>query len=126
MSTSTSTKMNDTLIIACCDPSAGLLASQFAVATGLRLIVLPRSSHKSIEMLREGLVHLAGLHLSTHNEPERNIQFIRSMFGTGNQTVRLARCQAGIAVKPSARLRSGRSAMKANLNWIGRESGSGA
>ena len=119
-------RATDTLVMACCDPAAGLLASQFAAATGMRLIVLPRSSRQSIEMLRDRLVHLAGLHLATLDEPEGNSQLILSALGTGYQTVRLARWQEGVVFSRSAGFRSIGGMLKAKLRWIGRESGSGA
>lgn len=117
---------NDTLVMACCDPAAGILASQFAQMTGLRLIILPRSSRQSVEMLRQGLVHLAGLHLSTEDDPDRNALVVRESLGAGYQIVRLARWQEGIAVPPSTSIRSVRSAIRTKLNWVGREPGSGA
>ncbi len=115
-----------TLVIACCDPAAGLLASQYATATGMRLLVLPRSSRQAVEMLREGLVHMAGLHLSTSDAPEQNSQVVREALGDNCQMLRVARWQEGIAAMPAAKLRSVRGAMNAKLTWIGREPGSGA
>ena len=119
-------KATDTLVMACCDPAAGVLASQFAAATGLRLIVLPRSGRQAIAMLRDGLVHLAGLHLATQDEPEANFQTIRSALGTGFQSVRLAWWQEGVVFSRSAGFRSIGGMMKRKLRWIGREPGSGA
>jgi putative molybdopterin biosynthesis protein len=116
----------DTLVMACCDPTAGLLASQFAMATGLRLIVLPRSSRQAVVMLRDGLVHLAGMHLATHDEPDGNSQLIRGTLGAGYQSVRMAWWQEGVIVSQSAGFRSISGIMKKKLRWIGREPGSGA
>jgi putative molybdopterin biosynthesis protein len=116
----------ETLVIACCDPAAGLLATHFASVTGLRLLVLPRSSRQAVEMLRQGLVHMAGLHLATRDAPDRNVEVAREMLGGGFEMLRLARWQEGIAVAPTAKLRSVRAATKARLTWIGREVGSGA
>lgn len=121
-----SPRLGDTLVIACCDPAAGLLASQFAAATGLRMIVLSRSSGESVEMLRDGLVHMAGLHLSTRAEPQRNEEMVRTTLGAGFHMLRIAWWQEGIALKPTTRLRSVRDATRARLNWIGRQPGSGA
>ena len=123
---SRSANANETLVIACCDPAAGLLASQFAETTGLKMIVLPRSSHQAVEMLHNGLVHLAGLHLSTREEPEKNAKTIEAVLGKGFQSVRLARWQAGITLRPSTTLKTVRAVLKAKLNWVGREVGSGA
>lgn len=116
----------ETLVMACCDPAAGLLATQFASITGLRLLVLPRSSSQAMELLRQGLVHLAGLHLSTVDAPDRNEQLARETLGEGCRLVRLARWQEGIAIAPSTRLRSVRAVSLAKLTWVGREPGSGA
>lgn len=117
---------SETLVMACCDPAAGMLASLYAAETGLRLIVLPRSSRQAVAMLREGLVHLAGLHFSTGDEPERNSEVIRQELGMGYQSIRLSRWQEGIAVRPARRFRTVGSLLKTKLTWVGREEGSGA
>jgi len=116
----------ETLVIACCDPAAGLLASQFAQVSGLRMLVLPRSSGQALEMLRAGLVHLAGLHLSTKDEPERNATEARALLGEGFHMLRLARWQEGIVIAPTAQFRSVQQIMRSKVTWIGREPGSGA
>jgi putative molybdopterin biosynthesis protein len=116
----------DTLVLAGCDPAAGWLASQFAATTGLRLLVLPRSSRQSLEMLKNGLVHIAGMHFSTKDDPERNTNIARETLGPGYTMVRIARWQEGITLSPSKRLRSVGAVKRARLSWIGREPGSGA
>ncbi|WP_040592442.1 substrate-binding domain-containing protein [Schlesneria paludicola] len=117
---------DETLVMACCDPAAGLLASQFAAMTGLRLLVLPRASRQAVEMLRDGLVHLAGLHLSTREKPDRNVNLVRTTLGDDFQAIRLANWQEGIALEPSSSCRSIRSVLASKLTWVGREPGSGA
>lgn len=116
----------ETLVIACCDPAAGLLASQFAAVTGLRLLVIPRSSRQSLELLRLGQVHLAGLHLASDDFPLRNAEVAREALGANFQLVRIAHWQEGIAVTPTSRLSSVSAAQRARLTWVGRETGSGA
>ncbi|MGQ0636612.1 MAG: substrate-binding domain-containing protein [Planctomycetaceae bacterium] len=117
---------NETLVIACCDPAAGLLASQYAALSGLRLLVISRSSREAVEMLRNGLVHMAGLHLATGDKPDGNTRVVREALSERCELVRVANWQEGIAVSPAERLRSVNAARKAKLNWIGREPGSGA
>jgi len=114
-----------TLVLACCDPAAGYLASEYERVTGYRLLVLHRSSRQALEMLSEGKVHLAGLHLATDNDPERNAQLARSTVGNCH-LFRIAEWQEGIASPSSSRLRSARGAVKSKLRWVGREAGSGA
>ena len=115
-----------TLVIACCDPAAGLLASQFARETQLRMLILPHSSRQALELLKQGKVHAAGLHLSTRDDPQRNVDLVRRTLGSDYQLLRIARWQEGIAVAPSSRIRTIGEAAKAKLKWIGREPGSGA
>ena len=116
----------DTLVLACCDPAAGLLASQFHTVTGMRMIVISRSSSQSIEMLKEGVVHLAGLHFSTEEHPERNVEIVRDRLGSNFELIRLSQWQEGIALATDSSHRTVRSALSAKLTWIGREDGSGA
>jgi len=116
----------ETLVLACCDPAAGFLASLFQAATGMRLIIIPRSSTQSLELLRQGLVHMAGLHLSTADRPDQNADIVRTTVGNRYSLVRLAQWQEGIALSDSSRCRSVRSVLGAKLTWIGREEGSGA
>lgn len=116
----------ETLVLACCDPAAGLLASQFQAVTGLRMIVIPRSSSQAIEMLKEGVVHLAGLHYSTAECPDRNAEVIRNRLGSDFELIRLSRWQEGITLATGSSHRTVRSALSAKLKWIGREDGSGA
>ena len=54
----------ETLVIASCDPAAGLLASEIARQTPFRLIVLSRSSRAALGLLSEGVVHAAGVHFA--------------------------------------------------------------
>ena len=124
---STDSKLADeTLVMASCDPAAGLLATQFAATTGLRLLVIPRASRQAVEMLRDGLVHLAGVHHSTREHPARNGDLIREIFGEGGQMVRIAHWYEGIAIEAASGFRSVRSVLTSKLTWVGRESGSGA
>ncbi len=116
----------ETLVMACCDPAAGFLASQFATTTGIRLMILPRSSRQAVEMLHQGLVHIAGLHLATCASPGENEKAAGEILSDRFEMVRLARWQEGVALAPATDLRSLRSIRNAKLNWIGRESGSGA
>jgi molybdate-binding protein len=121
-----SSAMTDTLVMAGCDPAAGVLATQFAAATGLRLIVLERSSREAVDLLGRGLVHLAGLHLSTRESPNRNFDVVRDALGVDYQAIRLADWQSGVVSRSTADLRSLRSLSKSKLTWVGREPGSGA
>jgi putative molybdopterin biosynthesis protein len=122
----TSLAAGETLVIACCDPAAGLLASLFGRTSGLRLLVLARSSQQALDLMRRGLVHVAGLHFSTRDEPRQNAKVVRDKLGDGYQLLRMAGWQEGIAATPTLKLRSVQGALQSKLTWIGREAGSGA
>src|SRR5215471_4972578 len=53
-----------TLVIAGCDPLVGLLAHEMAARHGIRVLPLLRSSGDALDLLRQGLVHVAGIHLT--------------------------------------------------------------
>jgi molybdate-binding protein/DNA-binding XRE family transcriptional regulator len=115
-----------TLVMASCDPAAGLLAAEYARATGFRLLVFPRGGRAALELLRQKLVHVAGLHYSTEESPERNAETARTQFGGDCRLLRLAQWEAGIALASDDRSRSPESVARRPLRWAARESGSAA
>ncbi len=125
-SVGSASSVTQTLVVACCDPAAGLLASEYAHATGWRMLILHRSSRQALELLKEGKVHLAGLHLSTADDTERNAQVVRETLGSGYQLLRVAQWQEGITTVSSSRIKSIQGSARLRLRWVGREPGSGA
>jgi molybdate-binding protein/DNA-binding XRE family transcriptional regulator len=115
-----------TLVVACCDPAAALLASQYARASGYRLIALQRSSRDSLRLLAQGLVHAAGIHLSSGADPAGNRSAVREQLTGAACLLGVAHWQEGVALVPTSKTRSVRAALRARLVWVGREPGSGA
>ncbi|HKI19791.1 MAG TPA: substrate-binding domain-containing protein [Isosphaeraceae bacterium] len=115
-----------TLVMACCDPAAGLLAAELARAAGVRLIALPRSSRTALSLLGQGLLHVAGVHLTTAGQPGGNAGIIGRELGPGYTLLRAARWEEGITFAPGLSLSSVRGAVGSHLRWVGREEGSGA
>ena len=115
-----------TLVMASCDPAAGLLAALLARAADIRLIVLPRASRTALSLIGGGLVHVAGVHLTTAEQPGGNATIVRRELGAGYHLLRAARWEEGIAFASGLRLPSIREAVRTNLRWVGREDGSGA
>jgi molybdate-binding protein/DNA-binding XRE family transcriptional regulator len=115
-----------TLVTACCDPAASLLAAQYARVSGFRLIVLHRSSQQSLTLLGQGLVHTAGVHFATQEEPDRNVQMVRDTLGGGFRLLRVAGWQEGLTVAADSPVATVAAALRARLRWVGREPGSAA
>jgi putative molybdopterin biosynthesis protein len=115
-----------TLVMASCDPAAGLLATEYARASGFRLLVFPRGGRVALELLRQRLVHVAGLHFSTEAAPERNAAMAGETFSTDCRLLRLAKWQSGIALANDDRSRSAESVARRHLRWAAREPGSAA
>ena len=112
-------------MLAGCDPAVRLLESEFA-RSGFRLLALTRASRRALDLLRDRLVHVAGVHLSGNGGGHGNEAAVREALGSGYRLLRLARWQEGIALAPSLSIRSVRAALRSSLRWVGREEGSGA
>ncbi|RPI88909.1 MAG: XRE family transcriptional regulator, partial [Planctomycetaceae bacterium] len=117
---------SQTLVLACCDPAAGLLSAEYARTTDYRLLVVPRSSGAALDLLAEKRVHLAGVHLHGSGGEDGNAQAVRARLGTGYSLLHVARWQAGLVIGNGAAVRSVESALRGKLRWVGREPGSGA
>ena len=115
-----------TLVMASCDPAAGLLAAEYARASDFRLLVFPRGGHAALELLRQKLVHVAGLHYSTEEAPERYAETVRTQIGGEYRLLRVANWESGIVLASEDRSRSMESVARRGLRWAARESGSAA
>jgi molybdate-binding protein/transcriptional regulator with XRE-family HTH domain len=116
----------NTLVMASCDPAAGLLAHEVAATSELRLLVLNRSSREALDLLSRGLVDVAGVHLASAAAVDGNAAAIRSILGPGYSLVKVAAWQEGLAVGPRASASSVQRLLGSRLRWVGREAGSGA
>ena len=86
--------------MASCDPAAGLLAAEYARASGFRLLVFPRGGRAALELLRQKLVHVAGLHYSTVEAPERNAETVRTGFAGNCRLLQARACRRLISELP--------------------------
>lgn len=116
-----------TLVMASCDPAVGLLAHELARRAQIRLLVVPRSSRQALELLRDRVVHVAGLHLSRAGEAG-NAAAVAENLGPGARfsLLRVARWEEGVVTAPGNRRSSVAALLRGRLRWIGRETGSGA
>jgi molybdate-binding protein/DNA-binding XRE family transcriptional regulator len=115
-----------TLTVATCDPGAGLLATEYASLTGFRLLIFPRPGLAALQLLRQGLIHVAALHRSTPKAQERNAETVRERLGNDYQLLRVAEWEEGLAVPQGTAKRSVSSVAKHTTSWAAREPGSGA
>ena len=115
-----------TLVVAGCDPAAGLLAAEYARQFQFRMLVLRRSSRDALELLAAGKVHAAGIHLGGKRRRTDNARVARQRLGKGCQLVRVARWDEGLAVSPRLRSATLPSLVRSSAYWVGREEGSGA
>lgn len=114
------------LVLAGCDPAIGLLCAEVLRTTGVQVLPLVRSSREALELLRQGLVHAAGLHLQDHTAPGANERTVREVLGSGYSLLRVSRWQEGVALAPTIGIRTIKEVVSANLRWVVREKGSGA
>jgi molybdate-binding protein/transcriptional regulator with XRE-family HTH domain len=119
-----------TLVIAGCDPAAGLLAAAIAAnGPGIRVVILPRSSQAAIELLCRGFVHAAGIHLQCDGDPSGNDRALATHPAPRESSYHMLNVAAwdeGIAISRGRKIRQVSAAVNARLRWIGREPGSGA
>lgn len=114
-----------TLVVAGCDPLVGFLVRELA-ARGVRILPLLRSSAQALDLLRRGLVHVAGLHYTDARGHGTNDEVVRTTLGPGYRLIHQLRWDAGIAVWPERRERTPRALLRARVRWVNREEGSAA
>jgi molybdate-binding protein/transcriptional regulator with XRE-family HTH domain len=114
-----------TLIVAGCDPAAGLLAAIYRRQSGLRMLVLTRTSGESLELLERGLIHVAGVHLADERVGNADALARRGL-ACDLKLLHVARWEEGLAFEPALALKSAAAAARSKLRWIGRPPGAGA
>lgn len=115
-----------TLVMAGCDPAAGLLAAEYAAASGFRMLTFTRGGGAALELLRQGVVHVAALHRSTEERPERNAETVLERLGSGYRLLRCAEWQEGIALPVADAISSVTACAQQVRQWAMREPGSAA
>lgn len=115
----------ETLVVAGCDPAVGLLNYELARNAGVRLLPLARGSRAGLELLAEGLVHAAGLHLTDDEGRPANAQAAGAL-GPGFRLLHLARWQQGLAVSPGLEPSGMDEVSRSPISWAVREEGSAA
>lgn len=117
---------SQTLVLAGCDPAAGLLAAEYAAASGFRLLAFSRGGGVALDLLKQGVVHVAALHRSTEEKPDQNAETTRERLGGGYRLLRSADWQEGIVLPADDHTRSVSACAKQVRQWAMREPGSAA
>lgn len=115
-----------TLVIATCDPAAGILVDRLARDSGVRAIALMRSSGDALELLRQGLIHVAGIHFAEADRRGGHERLVRERLGSDRLLLNAAVWEVGIASAATAKVRRTADAVNSRLRWVGREPGSAA
>lgn len=115
-----------TLVVAGCDPLVGFLVREIGDRHGVRVLPLLRSSSQALELLHQGLVHVAGVHLTDQHGESANERAVKSALGRGYSLLHQMRWEAGVALAPHRSERTIKELVHANLRWVNREEGSAA
>jgi molybdate-binding protein/transcriptional regulator with XRE-family HTH domain len=115
-----------TLVIAGCDPLVGLVVRELALQHRVRVIPLLRSSRQALDLLRQGLVHLAGIHMTDADGRPRNETAVRGGVGIGYHLLHQVEWQSGVVLDSGRRERSVAGLIRAKVRWVNREEGSAA
>ncbi len=88
------------ILIAGCDPSASILERSLQ-RQGCELVIAYENSSRSLELLHEGLVHIAGAHLVDKITGKTDLLPITKLFPRNSVAViSYAMCQEGLVVRP--------------------------
>lgn len=118
------------VLVSGCAPILGALAQRVGGRfSDARATWLPASSHRSLDLLEQGLVQVAGLHFPSLPRGEDNVSAVRHRFPDRRMiVVNLTRWRQGLIVpagNPLA-IRSGADLLRRGLQLARREEGSGA
>ncbi|HEY4187044.1 MAG TPA: substrate-binding domain-containing protein [Polyangia bacterium] len=122
----------DNLLCAGCAPAFGVLAARANVNVnvgGGRVVWIERSSGAALDLLANGLVHVAGAHLFDEASREFNVPFVRRRLPERSMLVfNLARWEAGLVVAQGnpRRIRGVRDLVRPEVSFVRRQKGAAA
>jgi putative molybdopterin biosynthesis protein len=115
------------VMVAGCDPGISVL-SRHVRRAGIELVVINRNSSQSLDLLKQGLVHVAGTHLQDKAAGESNLPAVRQRFAKGAVAViGFAIWEVGIVVArgdPKG-IRTISDFARKDITIVNRESGAG-
>ena len=123
-----STALGDAILVAGCAPLLGPLVAGVRGPGGVAATWLPHNSRRALDLLRQGLVHVAGLHLPDRGAGD-NAPAVRRRFGDRRMLiVNLTRWRQGLVVARgnAVGVRGPDDLARRGLRIVRREPGSGA
>ncbi len=121
-------KFDNRVLMAGCDPGASVLVRHLR-RQGVELVVSYQNSSRSLELLKEGVIHIAGTHIRAEHTGEFNLPKIHKMFGKDEVAVfSFALWEEGIAVAPGnpKQIRRIDDLTRGDIRISNRESGAGS
>lgn len=110
-----------TYIFAGCDVSVRMLSYELA-KEGIRFLPIYSSSEKALRLLKEGYIHLAGIHLGSFEE---NLRRAKEYLGKGYTILRVFSWEEGIITRRGI-INELKDLKNRRLLWLVREKGSGS
>ncbi len=117
-----------TLLIAGCDPALSFVEELFG-ASDFRVVIIPCSSRKALEWLKQGRIHVAGSHLRDPVAGEYNTPAVKRLFSKGGvRVVTFAAWEEGLVTRHTnpKSIRSIADFARSDVTIINREKGSGS
>ncbi len=118
------------VLVAGCAPLLANLAHRVGEGSvDARATWIPASSHRALDLLAAGMVHIAGLHLSGGASREANADAVRRRFpGKRMVVVNLTRWHQGfvVAARNPLEIRDAADLLRPGVRVVGREPGTGA
>jgi molybdate-binding protein len=119
-------KERQRLLIAGCDPAATLLARHLE-RHGVELVVAFQNSSRALELLKRGLIHIAGTHLSTDASTSGGARADRVFAGGSFAVLSFALWEEGLVVAPGnpKSIHSPADLVREEVSIANREAGAG-
>ncbi|GAB4414378.1 MAG: hypothetical protein OHK0021_21730 [Bryobacter sp.] len=117
------------ILLAGCDPALGILAARLVKEEGVELITAPANSTMALDWLRQGKVHIAGIHLRDESSGQFNLPFLPT--GSDSEPFSVytfAQWESGFLTAPGNPwgIRDVTHLAQSGLRFVKRESGSGS
>ncbi len=120
-------ELENRILVAGCDPAISILARHLRPA-GIELVLAHRNSSQSLQLLKQGLVHVAGTHLKDETSGESNLPEIKRQFPSGKiAVISFSVWEEGIVVARGnpKRIEGIADLTRPDISLMNRESGSG-